>query len=132
MTSSSLAPAVCVCDDDQAVLDAVAAVLQTAGYRVLLAHEHKELETALRDEKPDLLILDVRMPGHDGFWVAEGLHALGSTIPIIFMTAYDRWIYRLYAPFVGAAQYLVKPVDPRVLLGKVEKLLARKQPQRKR
>ena len=115
---------ICICDDDQAVLDATSALLEQAGYRVLVAHEHRELESAMRDTKPDLLILDVRMPERDGFWVAEGLHALGNTIPIIFMTGYDRWIYRLYAPFVGSVQYLTKPVPPNVLLQKIEKALA--------
>ena len=112
-----------VCDDDQEVLDSVSLLLQSAGYRVLTAHEHKEFMAKLQEATPDLVLLDVRMPERDGYWIAEGLQVLGTKIPIIFMTGYDSMIYRLYAPFVGAVQYFVKPIDPPKLLGKIDQLL---------
>ena len=74
---------------------------------------------------PSVIILDIRMPERDGFWLAEGLQALGQQIPIIFLTGYDSMIYRLYAPFVGSIAYLTKPVDTKLLLAKVEKALNR-------
>jgi DNA-binding response OmpR family regulator len=115
---------ICLCDDDQEILDATSSVLTHAGYSVVQAHDHKELTRKLRECAPDLIILDVRMPERDGFWIAECLQVLGSTVPIMFMTAYDKILYRLYAPFVGSVEYLIKPVDPQVLLKKVEHALA--------
>jgi DNA-binding response OmpR family regulator len=114
-----------ICDDDPAILDCVAALLQSAGYRVFTAHHHEELARKLQEHSPDLLILDIRMPEHDGCWIAEGLQALGHKIPIIFLTGYDSLIYRLYAPFVGAVTYLTKPVDLTLLLSKVREVLDR-------
>jgi len=114
---------ICICDDDQEILNAVECVLSNAGYQVISAREHGELTQKLQDTPADLIILDVRMPGRDGFWIAECLQVLGSKVPIIFMTAYDKIIYRLYAPFVGSVEYLVKPVEPSVLLKKVERAL---------
>jgi DNA-binding response OmpR family regulator len=115
---------ICLCDDDQEILDATSCVLTNAGYNVVMAHDHKELTSKLQDCAPDLIILDVRMPERDGFWVAECLQVLGNTVPIMFMTACDKMIYRLYAPFVGSVEYLTKPVDPRLLLKKIERALA--------
>ena len=74
---------------------------------------------------PDLLILDVHLPEKDGFWVAENLQNLGVAIPIIFLTGDTRWAYRVYAPFVGPVEYLIKPFDPQVLLNKIKQVLAK-------
>jgi DNA-binding response OmpR family regulator len=116
-------PTIAICDDDPEILNAVETLLSTAGYDVMLAHEHKELTQKLQGNTPDLLILDVRMPERDGFWIAECLQVLGSKIPIMFMTSHDKLIYRMYAPFVGSIEYLIKPVDPTVLLKKVQRAL---------
>ena len=123
-TGGSDVKKILICDDDQDTLDALSVLLRNAGYEVLTAHEHNELSAKMRDSDPDLILLDVRMPERDGFWIAEGLQVLGRSIPIILMTAYDRMIYRLYAPFVGCVEYLVKPIDPRVLLSKINHTLA--------
>jgi DNA-binding response OmpR family regulator len=114
---------ICICDDDQEILNATEALLRSAGYEVVAAHEHKELNEKLQTCSPDLIILDVRMPERDGFWIAECLQVLGNKIPIIFMTGQDKLIYKLYAPFVGSVDYLIKPVDADVLLKKVDRAL---------
>ncbi len=115
---------ICVCDDDPHVIDSMTVLLNSAGYAVLSAHDHTELTALLQEAKPDLLLLDVRMPGRDGFWIAECLQVLGNSCPIFLMTAYDRFIYRLYAPFVGTSEYLTKPIDPQSLLEKIKHTLS--------
>jgi two-component system, NtrC family, response regulator AtoC len=112
---------VLLCDDDQSILDAVSDVLLDAGYEVFTSHNHVEFLAQMRHCNPSVIILDVRMPERDGFWLAEGLQSLGKQIPIIFLTGYDSMIYRLYAPFVGSIAYLTKPVDTHRLLEKVHK-----------
>jgi len=124
VATSEAQKTILVCDDDQDILDAVSMALVNAGYKVVTAHEHKELTNQIRLSPPDLIILDVRMPERDGFWIAEFLQVLGVNVPIMFMTAYDQMVYRLYAPFVGAVEYLIKPVDMQILLKKVERALA--------
>jgi two-component system OmpR family response regulator len=62
------------------------------------------------------------LPEHDGFWIAEHLPC-SQRIPIIFITAHDRPVYRLCAPIVGAQDYIAKPFDPNVLLLRIEKAL---------
>ena len=118
-----------LCDDDQDILDSTSLLLRSAGYDVITAHEHRELTTTLQTVTPDLIVLDVRMPERDGFWIAECLQVLGSRIPILFMSSCDQMIYRLYAPFVGAVEYLIKPVQTDVFLNKIERVLRRSQPQ---
>jgi len=120
---------VLLCDDDQAVLDAMSELLQNSGYAVSTAHEHTELMQRLNEGTPDLIILDVRMPERDGIWVAECLQALGSQIPVLFLTGCDSTIFRLYAPFVGAVGYFLKPVNAQLLLQKIKSVFD-KTPQR--
>ena len=108
-----------VCDDDDAILESVSSILTNGGYRVVTAHDHKEFFSVLKSERPSAIILDVRMPERNGLWLAENLQVLGFSTPIIFLTACDSFVYKLYAPFVGAVAYLMKPVDPYVLLEKL-------------
>jgi len=112
-----------VCDDDPQTLDALAELLSNAGYAVSTAASHTEMLDKFDTAHPDLLILDVRLPEHDGMWIAESLLSHGRNIPIIFHTGCDAPSYRLYAPFVGASAYLTKPCDSAVLLEKIEEAL---------
>jgi FixJ family two-component response regulator len=116
---------VLLCDDDQSILDAVSEILFEAGYDVFTSHNHVEFLARMQECNPSVVILDVRMPERDGFWVAEGLQSLGQQVPIIFLSGYDSMIYRLYAPFVGSIAYLTKPVDRNRLLEKVDKAVNR-------
>lgn len=113
-----------ICEDDPETLEALSDLLRSAGYEVRGALGHAEMLQQIQlGSPPDLIVLDVRMPERDGIWVAENLRALGVNVPIIFHTGCDSLIYRLYAPFVGAAAYLTKPCDASVLLSKIEKAL---------
>jgi two-component system OmpR family response regulator len=110
-----------VCDDSDDILGMLYSLLRRAGYRVETVHGYRELQELLKTAKPDLFILDVLMPEFDGFWIAEELLSQGHTAPMMFITAYDSPALRLNAPVIGAVEYLLKPIDPDILLPKVAK-----------
>lgn len=122
MTTLTAAKHILVCDDDDDILEMVEHILNRAGYSVAKAHRYSEFMDRFHETKPDLILLDVQMPEHDGFWIAERLPG-SERIPIIFITAHDRPIYRLCAPIVGAEDYVAKPFEPEDLLARIEKAL---------
>lgn len=113
---------VLVADDEPDILEMVVRILSDAGYEVTPAEGHKQFMEAFAQVLPDLAIIDVHMPEHDGFWIAERVKS-ACNIPIIFMTARDRPKYQLYAPIAGAASYIHKPFLPEFLLNEVRKAL---------
>lgn len=117
---------IAVCDDSDDILGMLYAVLRRVGYRVETVHGYSELQELLKTVKPDLFILDVLMPEFDGFWIAEELLSQGVQSPMMFITAYDSPALRLNAPVIGAVEYLMKPIDPEILLPKVEKAIQNK------
>jgi DNA-binding response OmpR family regulator len=114
---------VLVCDDNDDILGFIGTLLQHAGFEVKLAHNSREFLAEFKNCRPDVIVLDVRMPEHDGFWIAEQLLDCGNKAPIIFLTAHDCLMYRLYAPVAGASDYLTKPIEPDVLLERINKAL---------
>jgi DNA-binding response OmpR family regulator len=124
MRTKTKAKIIYMCDDDPDLLEAVSSFLRDYGYRVETAGNHIELREKLQKNIPDLFILDIRLPERDGLWIAEGLHTWGIKAPIIFLTGYDKWINRFYEPFIGAFQYLVKPVPLQMLLEKIRQALS--------
>jgi DNA-binding response OmpR family regulator len=127
MPTCTLAKHILICDDEEDILEMLSLLLSNAGYAVSTARGHKEFMTKFHEHLPDLILMDVQMPEHDGFWIAERLPG-HKRIPIIFITAHDRPVYRLYAPMVGAEDYLSKPFEPRQLLSRLESAL---QPQKR-
>jgi len=116
---------VLIIDDEEEVRELFQKKLNASGY-VALSSETGEagLESA-RKESPDLIILDIRLPGIDGTEVFRILKEDPSTqhIPVIFVTAVDapRKIVQQFER--GAENYLLKPVSPKALLGEVEEIL---------
>lgn len=124
MTSSmTRTKVILVCDDDPDIAEFVSFLLRKAGHAVEVAHNHSECLARFHAQPPDLVILDVRMPEHDGFWVAEKLTFEGNKAPIMFMTAHDEPLYRLCAPIAGAVDYIAKPFDPDFLMERVQNAL---------
>ena len=123
---SSTPPVVLLVDDDPRNLLALEAILEGAGYRLITATSGRQaLELTLHDP-PTVVLLDVLMPGMDGYEVAQHLKGTARTrdIPILFLTALAtdvRHIYRAYD--VGAVDYLIKPLDPEVVRRKVAVLV---------
>ena len=118
-----------VVDDDPAGLRLVKYMLSPEGYEVLTASNGIEgLRTALQ-EVPDLIVLDVMLPGLDGFEVCHRLRSGAKTarIPVIMLSGKAQAIDRDTGLKVGADEYLVKPVDRRELLDIVQRLLAQRE-----
>lgn len=112
-------------DDSRVNLRAYAAVLEGLDHDIVTATSGNEAVRLLAERQFALLLIDVRMPGIDGFETVELLrHRLRRATPVIFVTGEidDEAMRRAYE--FGAVDYLVKPVDPHVLRGKVRNLLA--------
>ncbi len=117
-------PSILVVDDDPKIRALLRRTLQLEGYRVLEAAGGREALEALDREEPDLVILDVLMPGPDGFSVCEQIRERGD-VPILMLTAKDEVEDRVRGLRVGADDYLVKPFAMEELLARIHSLLRR-------
>jgi DNA-binding response OmpR family regulator len=116
-----------VVDDEATLLDTIAFNLENAGYQVFRAADgYSTLETA-RKESPDLIILDIMLPGIDGLEVCRQLRREHNTAttPIMMLTARSDEIDRVVGLEVGADDYMTKPFGRRELLARVRALLRR-------
>ena len=116
-------PYILVIDDEPSILEVTAAILEDAGYVVEKATNGQEGLQILREARPELVMLDMRMPVMDGWGFAKVLHNSGSTVPIVVLTAAQD--AKGWAAEIGADAYLGKPYDMDELLALVEQLLNR-------
>ncbi|MDT0544154.1 MULTISPECIES: response regulator transcription factor [Streptomyces] len=114
-----------VVDDDPAVRDTLGRTLRTEGYAVDTAQDGLEALDRLEQGPPDLVLLDVMMPGLDGLTVARRIRAAGDTVPIMMVTARDSIGDRIVGLDNGADDYLTKPFAGEELLARVRALLRR-------
>lgn len=120
-----MAATILVVEDDPAVSLALEVALKGEGYTTLLAATgDKGLEIGLA-QAPDLLILDVRLPGIDGFELLRRLRAGGSKAPVIILTARDEEVDTILGLELGADDYMTKPFRVRELLSRVKSQLRR-------
>jgi two-component system phosphate regulon response regulator OmpR len=115
---------VLVVDDEPDLRGMIAEYLGKQGFVVSAAADGRELDAHLASDFPDLLILDVNMPGEDGFAIARRMRAR-SAVPILMLTAADDIVDRIVGLEIGADDYLTKPFDLRELLARVRALLRR-------
>jgi two-component system phosphate regulon response regulator OmpR len=113
-----------VVDDEPDLRATIAEYLANHGYAVCGAGNGRELDVQLSGEVPDLLILDVNMPGEDGFAIARRIRA-HLAVPILMLTAADTIVDRVVGLEIGADDYLTKPFDLRELLARVRAILRR-------
>jgi len=113
-----------VVDDEPAILDVLTYNLEKAHYRVLQARNGEEALDLAREEAPDLIILDLMLPGLDGFEVCRTLRQEGE-VPIIMLTALDEEVDRVVGLELGADDYVVKPFSMRELMARVKSVLRR-------
>jgi DNA-binding response OmpR family regulator len=118
---------VLVVDDEPDIRELVRVNLEQAGHRVVTAGDGAEALARVREETPDALFLDIRMPGIDGWAVLEELKAGSmsdlSEIPVFMVTAVDEPEAQLRGGIHGALQYVTKPFDPRKLVDALEQSL---------
>src|SRR5712692_6534763 len=125
-------PLVLVVDDDQRIASAIRRALIYEGYQVEVARDGPVALTHVRERAPDLMILDVMLPGLDGMEVPRRLQAGGGEFPILMLTAKDGTSDRVRGLDAGADDYLVKPFAYEELLARVRALLRRRAPRRQR
>jgi two-component system, OmpR family, alkaline phosphatase synthesis response regulator PhoP len=114
-----------VVDDERDIVKVLVIRLQSSGYEVITAFDGAQGVFMAHKEKPDLIILDIRMPAGDGFSVAERLKRSGPTwtIPIIFLTGSPEKEAEGRAMELGARFFIKKPYDPEELLDAVKRAL---------
>ncbi|HIE50981.1 MAG TPA: response regulator [Armatimonadetes bacterium] len=121
---SETAKKVLVADDERTLLQLVAFNLRMEGYEVITAEDGKEALTKIREEHPDVVVLDVMMPHLDGFDVLRELRADPETqdLPVIMLTALSQDEHVLKGWEYGVDCYLTKPFNPIELLSMVKRL----------
>jgi FixJ family two-component response regulator len=105
-----------VVEDDPGLREALGRVLSAAGFRVAAFVSAEALLEAELPEDTACCVFDIRLPGVSGLALARTLTTRGSTIPVIFMTAFDEPSVREEARRIGAAGYLIKPFGGRELV----------------
>jgi DNA-binding response OmpR family regulator len=115
---------VLVVDDDATVAEVVAAYLTRAGYTVRRAADGPAAVAAAAERLPDLMILDLMLPGYDGYEVHQRVKALGE-VPVIMLTARGEEGDRILGLQVGADDYVTKPFSPRELVLRAGSVLRR-------
>jgi len=116
---------VIVVDDDKEIREIVTFVLKRNGFEVAVASNGQQLQQLLAEKLPDLIILDVMMPGPDGYQIFNTLRNDAQTqqIPVMIMTAHTENIYERISVDLGAAEHVTKPFHPLDLAEKVKTLL---------
>lgn len=117
-----------VVDDDPAVRDSLRRSLAFNGYEVEVAEDGQRALTAVALRRPDLVVLDVMMPGLDGLETCRRLRAAGEDIPVLMLTAREAVADRVSGLDAGADDYLVKPFALDELLARLRALLRRSVP----
>jgi CheY-like chemotaxis protein len=120
-----MSPTILVVEDNALNLELVREVLTTAGMKVLEARTAHEGLAAASEVKPDLILLDIRLPGMDGYAVLERLKADPATerIPVVALTAQAMVGDREQALAAGFKDHIPKPIDTRTLADQVRRLL---------
>jgi DNA-binding response OmpR family regulator len=116
---------VLVVDDDPTVSDVVCRYLERAGYEVAHAADGPAALDHFAREQPDLVVLDLMLPGIDGLEVCRRLQQSGTGVPVIMLTALGKEADRVLGLQLGADDYVAKPFSPRELVLRVQSVLRR-------
>src|SRR5215471_1329274 len=127
MSSPESVVSILLVEDDLRLAELVSGYLQNNGMRVAVVARANDAVDLVRQNRPDLIILDLGLPGEDGFSVCRQLRPAYS-IPILILTARDNDIDHVLGLELGADDYVIKPVEPRVLLARIGALLRRSKP----
>jgi two-component system alkaline phosphatase synthesis response regulator PhoP len=120
-----------VVDDEESIIDFVRLYLEKDGFQVKGFKDGKSAFDAIMQSPPNLVVLDVMLPGMDGFEVCRNLRLEENQVPIIMLTAKDEEIDKILGLELGADDYLTKPFNPRELVARIRAVLRRVTLQRK-
>ena len=120
----SMVDRILVVEDEPMVAEVVERYLHREGFDVDVVQDGREALTAVDEKSPDLIVLDIMLPGVDGIEICRHVRAR-SAIPIIMLTARGEEVDRLLGLGLGADDYVVKPFSPRELVARVKAVLRR-------
>ena len=126
-TLTDMTHTILVVDDEQSIIDLLTYNLQRSGYQVVVAWDGRQALRLVQAESPDLIILDLMLPGLDGLDVCRALRR-DSKVPIIMLTARDEEVDRVVGLELGADDYVTKPFSVRELVARVKAVLRRTAP----
>ena len=115
---------VLVIDDDRKLCGLLSAYLSSTGFEVVTAGTGDDGLRILRAEEPDIVVLDVMLPGADGFEVCRAIRRT-SSVPIVMLTARGEVTDRVVGLELGADDYMPKPFEPRELVARIQAILRR-------
>ncbi|WP_020144116.1 response regulator transcription factor [Terracoccus sp. 273MFTsu3.1] len=121
-------PTVLVVDDDPTLREVVSGYLTRAGLDVLEAQDGREALSVARDRSPDLVVLDLTLPGLDGLEVFRTLRAERGDLPVVMLTARGEESDRVLGLEIGADDYVTKPFSSRELVLRIQSILRRAAP----
>jgi DNA-binding response OmpR family regulator len=116
-----------VVDDEPAIVTVVRERLERDGFSVRAAASGEEALAKTELDPPDLVVLDLMLPGIDGLEVLRSLRGQGSTVPVVVLSAKDEDVDKIVGLELGADDYLVKPFNPRELTARIRAALRRRQ-----
>ena len=119
-----MADHILIVDDDAETRSLLREYLQKQGYRVTTAGDGKAMRAAMQGTAPDLVVLDLMLPGEDGLQLCRDLRAR-SNLPVVMLTARGEETERIIGLEMGADDYLAKPFNPRELLARIKSVLRR-------
>jgi len=122
-----VAQRILVVDDDKQIVRLVSSYLEQSGYTILTAHDGEDAMRVIRRERPDLIVLDLMLPKHDGYEITKWLRAdpTLATTPILMLTARVEDGDKILGLELGADDYLTKPFNPREVVARVRAILRR-------
>ncbi|GED33965.1 response regulator YycF [Brevibacillus centrosporus] len=116
-----------VVDDEKPIADILKFTFEKEGYQVVCAYDGDEALVVVQNERPDLILLDVMLPGRDGMDVCRAVRQ-SHDVPIIMLTAKDSELDKVLGLELGADDYVTKPFSTRELVARVKAHLRRHQP----
>jgi two-component system OmpR family response regulator len=127
-TAEQTTARILVVDDEQSITDLVSMALRYEHFSVQVAHNGREALDAVEAFSPDLVVLDIMMPGIDGFEVARRVRNGGSSLPVLFLTARDATEDKVRGLTLGGDDYMTKPFSVEELVARIRAILRRIQP----
>ena len=120
----STAARVLVVDDDINICEIIRMYLEKDNFNVFVCHDGKKAVDVFKEQAPDIVILDIMLPGMDGWQVCREIRRL-SAIPIIMLSAKDETFNKVLGLELGADDYMVKPFEPKELIARIRAVLRR-------
>jgi two-component system, OmpR family, alkaline phosphatase synthesis response regulator PhoP len=114
-----------VVDDEISIVTLLEFNLEKAGFQVITANDGKEAVQIIEKENPDLIVLDLMLPGMDGIEVCKHLRQKQITTPILMLTAKDDEFDKILGLELGADDYMTKPFSPREVVARIKAILRR-------